>query len=374
MAGGSPGTGGEAAAEDDAARTLQKIDLLVEAKQHSSAVTLAGAYLAAHPGDPAALIALGDAQEGLGRDQEAIASFERALAVEPMNYRAAARLAYAYRRVGRLPDALLVARTLVRFHPEVWGSHHILASTYLATNNKALAPAAYAAAHRAVELAPEEPENHVVLGLAARATGDFETARRANEQALRIDPSNSAALNNRGTVMKRFRRGKWREEVETYARSAAQDPHDPVARYNLEVTAYNTFCRTGWFVALPMIVAIATSMLASRLDGAPLSAGVTAAVIGVVLVVGIWGAWAAFTYRRIPEGRHAMLADVVRRSGPARTLAASLCLFALAMVAVIPLSLVVPALAMVLFPLLIVHRIVEISTRFALRRRHPDRS
>ncbi|WP_019203365.1 tetratricopeptide repeat protein [Tsukamurella sp. 1534] len=377
-AGGGSLTDG-AAADDDAAsgaesaHTLQKIDLLLEAKQYESAAALAGAYLAAHPDDVGALVALGDAQEGLGRDAEAVASLQRALAVEPMDYRAAARLAYALRRQGRLPEALHTARTLVRLHPDVWGSHHILASVYLATKNRALAHEAYAAAHRAVALEPGEPENHVVLGLAARAIGDQETARRANEQALHLDPNNSAALNNRGTVMKRFRRGNWGEQVETYARSAAQDPHDPVARYNLEVTAFNTFDRTGWFVVLPLFVAIVASVIASRPSGGAVPPAVIAAVVGVVLVVGVWGAWAAYTYRRIPAGRHRMLADVVRRSGPARTLAGSLLLLAVVMVAVIPLSLVAPGIGAVLLPLVFVHRLVEMSTRFALRRRHPDR-
>ncbi|MDP0397761.1 tetratricopeptide repeat protein [Tsukamurella strandjordii] len=362
---------GDAIGED--ARTLEKLGLLLEARQFTTAAALAGAFLAAHPTDPDALVALGKAQAGLGDESAAIDSFARALGAAPDHYIAAVCLAGAYSDAGRHQEALTRARALVKAHPHIWGSHLTLAALALATQNPRLVNEAYMAARTAVELEPQEPENHVTLGLAAHRLGDRDTARRATEEALRLDPNNAAALNNRGLVMKRFRPGKHAAEIDTYARAAALDPLDRVARYNLEVVAYNTLARTGWFIALPMIVAIISSVLVSRPTDGPMSSAIIPALIGMVVVTALWGGWAAFNLRRIPSRRRPVLARVARSSGPVATIGASLALFALATLTVIPLSMIVTGLGAGLFPLLLVHRVVEYATRAALRRRHPDR-
>ena len=358
IAGAGPGV--------DAVRTLQKVHLLVEANQFETAAALAGAYLAAHPDDPEALVAIGEAQKGLGRLDGAIAAFHRALAVAPGHYTATSMLAFAYGSAGRHPEAVQCARALVRAHPDVWGSHLTLAAVAVGTKDRRLTREAYAAAYRAVQLAPQEPENHVVLGLAARSLGDLETARRANEEALRLDPNNSSALNNRGTVMGR-QRGKWAAEVDTYARAAALDPQDGVARYNLEVTAYNALSRTGWLIVVPALIAIVGSAIAARPGGG------VAAAIAVGLQLAFWGGWAYSGYRRIPKGRLRMLGRVARGSGPIRAVAASLALVAAATVAVIPLAMVAPGIGAVVLPIVLLRRLVEVASRIALARRHPDR-
>ncbi|ADG78371.1 TPR repeat-containing protein OS=Tsukamurella paurometabola (strain ATCC 8368 / DSM / CCUG 35730/ CIP 100753 / JCM 10117 / KCTC 9821 / NBRC 16120 / NCIMB 702349 / NCTC 13040) OX=521096 GN=Tpau_1753 PE=4 SV=1 [Tsukamurella paurometabola] len=354
-------------------RTLEKVGLLLETKQYTTAATLAGAFLTAHPSDPDALVALGRAQRGLGDHAAAIDCFGRALGVDPAHYAASVWLAGEFSEVGRHADALRTARALVRAYPDVAGSHFMLSSVALETGNKRLANEAMIAARTAVVLDPEVPEYHVNLGLAAHRSGDLRLAREATGQALRLDPNNAAALNNRGLMMKRFRSGRRAAEIDTYSRAAALDPLDSVARYNLEVVVYNTLARTGWYIALPMIAAIITSVLASRPTGGPLSSALVPAAVGCVLVVALWGGWVWFNVRRIPVDRRGVLRAVARSSGPIRAIGSSLGVFALATVAVIPLSITVTGLGAALFPLLIVHRIVEYTSRAMLRRRHPDR-
>ncbi|MGX9296787.1 tetratricopeptide repeat protein [Tsukamurella paurometabola] len=357
---------------DAGARTLQKAGMLVEARQFASAAALAGAYLAEHPNDPDAQVVLGEAYAGLGRAGEAKAAYRRALGADPTHYKASVLLAHAYLAARDQQAALDVARTLVRTYPDAWGAHLTLAWVAVDTKDRTLLSEAYAAARRAVELEPGEAENHVALGLAAQRLGNKDVARRANEEALRLDPTNAAALNNRGLSMKRFRPGRWTAEVDTYARSAAMDPHDPVARHNLAVMAYNTLNRTGWLLFVPMFITIVASIAVSPVGRAgEISLGPVA--VGVALQLLFWGAWALFGYRRIPAGRHAMMGRVVRTSGPVLTIAISLGIFAAASIVLILVSPIVPGLGGIMFPLLIAHRVVEWITRSVLNRRNPDR-
>lgn len=368
LAGDPPGDppGGGGAPGQQAAHTLHKIELLVEAGQFASAAALAGAFLASCPDDPDALVALGKAQRGLGRGPDAAESFGRALAANPAHYPAGCCLAFELSRAGDHGGALAAARNLVRMHPEVWGSHFTLASVALECPNPALRQEAYAAAYRAVQLEPGESSNHVVLGLAARALGDIASARRANEEALRLDPDNAAALNNRGTVM-RASHGGWTEQVETYARSAAVDPHDSVARYNLEVSAFNAVARGRWVEFAAVLVAV----LGAAVGGA--AHDLVAVVLAMVAVTVIWVVWAARAYRRIPRGRRALLARVARQSGPVRAIMISTAVLAVVSVAVIPLALVLPVSGLPVLVVLMLHRIVEIAALSSLRGRHPNR-
>jgi tetratricopeptide (TPR) repeat protein len=357
----SPLDAGGSAPEQD--HTVAKIELLTAARQFDSAATLAGAYLAAHPDDPAAWAALGEAQQGLGHGADAVASFRRALAADPHGYKAACCLAFALRRDGDLAGALHVARILVRMHPQVWGSHLTLASVALAAKEPMLTREAYAAAYRAVELEPNEAENHVILGLAARELGDLPTARRAYDAALALDPNSSAALNNRATVLPRGR-GRWRTAIDGFARSAALDPDDRVARHNLEATVWNTLNRAR-FVAVPAALLAIVFGVAVRASAAPMPI----AVIGAGVVAAVWLVWSVIALLRIPHGLRSILRTVAWSARPVRLQALALTALAVITVAAVPLSRLFGGVELLIFPALIGYRVVSISTLRAMNAR-----
>ncbi|WBB78899.1 tetratricopeptide repeat protein [Micromonospora sp. WMMD882] len=78
------------------------------------------------------------------------------------------------------------------------------------------------AAWRGVELAPEQPQAHLVLGLVAARLGLFSLAERAYAEALRLDPELAEARHDIGVL--RLEQRRYAEALEHLAEAAAIGP------------------------------------------------------------------------------------------------------------------------------------------------------
>jgi tetratricopeptide (TPR) repeat protein len=87
-------------------------------------------------------------------------------------------------------------------------------------------------AERAVELRPDLAEPHNALGLYFYwGLLDYRRALKEFDAALTIQPNNSIAITNIGTVLRR--QGRWLEAAETFRRALEFDPQNAVLFWNL---------------------------------------------------------------------------------------------------------------------------------------------
>jgi tetratricopeptide (TPR) repeat protein len=114
-----------------------------------------------HPRSVAPLLALADLELELQHHDDAIASLQRALRIEPSNAGARALLAGAYYAKGDLAPALEEAHRAVAAGPRAALSYYLRASIHADRNENELA---LADARKALKLQPENPRALVLLG------------------------------------------------------------------------------------------------------------------------------------------------------------------------------------------------------------------
>ena len=134
------------------------------------------------------------------------------------------REASALMRAGRVQEALLVLRALVRKAPGDFGAqyNHGFALQHLKRWDEAAA--AYA---RAAELNPAFAEARVNLGNCLQELGRLEEAESAFRAAIGLKPDLVQAHYNLGLLLRRTNR--WSESVESLAAAHALAPQDPAA-------------------------------------------------------------------------------------------------------------------------------------------------
>jgi tetratricopeptide (TPR) repeat protein len=189
----------------------------------------------------------------LGRYDEAAAELGYAVALDPGNARALTMLARVHLAAERPVEALyaadaaaaaapglvhpLVVRGLAladlrRFKEAASSADQILVlgpdDAYAQRSAAAiLAEArngqpALNAAWRGVQLAPEQPQAHLVLGLVAARLGLFDLAERAYREALRLDPQLAEARHDLGVI--RLEQRRYAEALEDLAEASAIQP------------------------------------------------------------------------------------------------------------------------------------------------------
>lgn len=183
--------------------------LLVQAGKADEALPLLERASAARPEDAAFAHNLGQAYQALGRLEEAIGIFDRALSLDAASPDAlvsagVARL--ARQRPGDAEDALTLfnkAQLQGLGSPEL---HLHLAVALLMTGRF---QEAIAACQRAIERKPDGAEAHYHLGVAYAQLGDMENARRCIARAVELKPDDARALH--GLAGMEAAAGRWPE-------------------------------------------------------------------------------------------------------------------------------------------------------------------
>jgi tetratricopeptide (TPR) repeat protein len=234
------------------ARWASAHDRATEADQHLSLCARFG------EGSPQALTALGDyygdkgiadraaplyrtalrldrdylpAARGLARVAPAEARFalERATRTHADDVGRLVALAEGWLDAGRPEEAERLATKAVRLRPRDCGAALVLGNSRVDQGKLADAETAYRAA---VSLCPDLADAWANLCLVYGSTDRIELAAEAGEKAVRLEPSNLAALNNLGTTYARL--GKLRDAKDLWRRSLAIDPTQDRIRAYLE--------------------------------------------------------------------------------------------------------------------------------------------
>ena len=132
------------------------------------------------------------------RDDDAIPSYERALKIDPSAPVAANNLAWLYAERGvRLEEALALARAAADRLPDNAEIRDTLGYVHFRRKDPAKAITEF---QRCVSKDPKNALFQYHLGIALAATGDRIQARRALEEALRLNPAFDGAAEARQTL------------------------------------------------------------------------------------------------------------------------------------------------------------------------------
>ncbi len=165
----------------------------LEAGHHAEAIAALEKALAANPGDPATLYALGEAAAQIGLHQAAARFFQETLNVAPDRFEATVRLSRALLAMMRHGDAIDALRD-------------------------------------ALARAPENAGLWLALGNAVGEIGDVENAATFYREALRLNPDSVEALGNLADIV--FDAGEVTEALALYDAAVARAPANAQLRLN----------------------------------------------------------------------------------------------------------------------------------------------
>lgn len=193
--------GGPAAKQADGPPPQDRIDGLIALfnqgrlqELQAQAETLAGQY----PDTGFLHYVLGVANAGLGRLDEAVASYAQALRIKPDYAEAHCNLANALKALGRCEEAVASYNAAVRIKPGFAEAHYNLGITLNDLGRHDDAVASYA---QALRIRPDFAEAHNNLGKALHDLGRREEAVASYTRALQIDPGYGDAHCNLGSAL-----------------------------------------------------------------------------------------------------------------------------------------------------------------------------
>jgi tetratricopeptide (TPR) repeat protein len=177
------------------------------------------------------LVNLGVLQRGLGRSEEAIASFQRAVAADNQSWQARYHLGVSYLEAGQTQVSLNYLEAAVNLNPSSGEAHLALASAYdrLGRSDEALG-AADTALSRLSDPALRAQANFV-KGRALYNRGDYSAALTAFESVLAEDSANAEA--QLWTGLTEFNLENYASAVRYFERAVQLNPSSVAARINL---------------------------------------------------------------------------------------------------------------------------------------------
>lgn len=173
-------------------------------------------------------VARGDRARAAGTLAEAVAAYERALAIDPRSHEAHNGLGTACMLGGRREEGAAHYRRAIALCPAFHKAHNNLGNALQAMGDLEGAIEAF---RRAIALQPGAVKPLSNLGNALRAAGRLDEAAQRYRDALAIDPDHVPALNNLGLTLRR--QGNAEGAVEVLRRAVELAPNSYEALCNL---------------------------------------------------------------------------------------------------------------------------------------------
>ncbi|MBO9520219.1 MAG: tetratricopeptide repeat protein [Nocardioidaceae bacterium] len=234
---------------------LARVSGLIDLGRYAEAEERLRTLLVTEPESVRALAMLAETQIRQHRLLSAARFARSAIALEPESAAHQVLLARALVEADR-PQAIAVARQAVRLAPSWWQTHHVLACA-LQDGGRAEKKESVTCAREAVRLAPHVADAHNVLGLSLQAIASPFRARDAYEEALRVDPHHTAAMNNLAIL--RMQLGNLRGAGTLLTTGLGNAPQEEILRWNHDVLLVRLALR--WLAVLAAL-AIALGILA----------------------------------------------------------------------------------------------------------------
>ncbi len=163
---------------------------LIDGEQFSKALPLLNRAYAAAPKVAAIHLALGTAYQGLANASEAIASYRRAIQLEPANIEALSRLRQILLEEGDTHAAVGIAQTVVTLRPDSAEDLLWLARAHIEESRSALADPLI---QQALKLQPDSSLAHSLLGSVLQMSGQILEAGPEFRRSIELDPSQGSA-------------------------------------------------------------------------------------------------------------------------------------------------------------------------------------
>ncbi len=172
-----------------------------------------------YPNVPLILNILGAVNAGLGRLDQAVASYSKALQIKPDYAEAHSNLGNALSDFGKHEEAIASLNKALQLKPDFAEAHYNLGK---ALNNLGKHEESIASYTKSLQIKPDFAKAHNNLGVALRALGKHEEAIASYTKALLIKPEYAEAHNNLGNVLKNL--GKHEEAIASYSKALQIKP------------------------------------------------------------------------------------------------------------------------------------------------------
>ena len=167
----------------------------------------------------------------LGKLDEAIAAYTKALSINPNYVEAYYNMGVTLRQQGKLDEAIEAYAKALSINPNYAGACYNMGNALKDQGRLDGAIEAYA---KVLAIKPDYADAYNNMGNALRDQGKLEKALDAYNKALSIKPNYAEAYNNMGNARKD--QGKLDEAVDAYTKALAIKPDNAEAYYNMGLT------------------------------------------------------------------------------------------------------------------------------------------
>ncbi|WP_341229950.1 tetratricopeptide repeat protein [Nocardioides salarius] len=290
---------------------------LLDLRRPAEAEAVVRTHLGQEPEDVDALVLLARALLDQDRDDEGDRALRAALRLDPEHYSALLTLVDVSARADHRAAALAAADRALALHPDAWTSHYAKAMALMSGTQPRPVPA-LDCVDRGLRTAPHEPSLHNLAGVCLDAMMRPDEARRAFEEALRLDPqhvlagANLAGLDAEG--------GRLRRSARRLTASLAEHPGEAALHRLLPVLVTRFALR---LLCIAVVAAVVLGVELGREDPWPVRAAT-----GAVLLVGLALTTRSFL-RQLPRGPGSWIGRMVGEASGAARLALGLLALAL---------------------------------------------
>lgn len=165
------------------------------------------------------------------RTQQALGELFHILALEPNHLEATMLIIHCYDDLDQYTNALPYAEKLVQLAPDLPHAHYLLGYVHYRLDNNNIAIQHY---QEALRLDPEDANYYGSLSFVYMEHGDFEKALQYAEQGLQIDPENANCLNCRTRSLSRL--GQHEASQDNLKESLATHPNSEYIHLNAGIT------------------------------------------------------------------------------------------------------------------------------------------
>jgi predicted O-linked N-acetylglucosamine transferase (SPINDLY family) len=203
-------------------RILKDIGRYEEAlASYENALRVQPGYERAHEG-------LGVLLNELGDYDKAISRFRKALLLAPESPRTLNNLGIAFQNLGRIKEAISIFSEALEFDPGLAAAHNNLGNALEDLGKSREAVASY---HKALQIAPGYADAHYNLGNVLAKLGKLDVALSAYTSALQIKPDDGKTYNSLGNLLMLI--GQFPEARASYRKALQIRPDDLAAHSNI---------------------------------------------------------------------------------------------------------------------------------------------
>jgi len=203
---------------------------------YESELTLWSDTVMHRPGNERAHHNLAGVLNNMGRHEEALRHFQRAIEIEPRYLPPRIGVANCHFRAGRFREAIQQYESALAVNPN---SLEALGNLGVILCELGQLDAGLRLLRKALELDPAFADVHFNLGTVLLKSGQLADAERAYREAIRLRPHHAEASNNLGAVL--LRQGRRAEAETAFRRALELRPDYPEARANLQVVLAGGF-------------------------------------------------------------------------------------------------------------------------------------